>query len=84
MLLFFLCIVIVFILIFLAIRFSSIRFTVINLDINTTEKEIINDYQFEFGIYLFNKVKIFKYKIIVWQSQMEMYPSGEGDCLLNS
>ncbi len=63
MLLFFLCIVIVFILIFLAIRFSSIRFTVINLDINTTEKEIINDYQFEFGIYLFNKVKILKYKI---------------------
>lgn len=63
MMLFFLCVLIIFLFIFLVIRYSSIRISIINLDIDTNSKKIINDYQFEFGIYIFNKVRIIKFKI---------------------
>lgn len=63
MMLFFLCVLIIFLFVFLVIRYSSIRISIINLDIDTNSKKIINDYQFEFGIYIFNKVRIIKFKI---------------------
>lgn len=63
MMLFFLCILIIFLCIFLVIRYLSIRISIINLEIDTNNKKIINDYQFEFGIYIFNKVRIIKFKV---------------------
>lgn len=63
MMLFFLCILIIFLCIFLVIRYLSIRISIINLEIDTNNKKIINDYQFEFGIYIFNKLRIIKFKI---------------------
>lgn len=63
MMLFFLCVLIIFLFIVLVIRYSSIRISIINLDIDTNSKKIINDYQFEFGIYVFNKVRIIKFKV---------------------
>lgn len=63
MMLFFLCIFIILLLLILAIFFSNIRICITNLEIDNTITNIIKDYQFEFGIYLFNKIRIIKLKI---------------------
>lgn len=63
MMLFFLCVLIIFLVILLVIRYSSIRISIINLEIDTDNKDIINDYQFEVGIYFFNKMRIIKLTI---------------------
>lgn len=63
MMLFFLCVLIIFLFIFLVIRYSSIRISIINLDIDTDNKNIINDYQFEFGIYFLSKIRIVRFKV---------------------
>lgn len=60
MMLFFLCVLIIFLVIFVVIRYSSIRISIINLEIDTDNKDIISDYQFEIGIYFFNKIRIIK------------------------
>lgn len=63
MMLFFLCVLIIFLVILLLIRYSSIRISIINLEINTENKDIINDYEFEMGIYFFYKMRIIKLTI---------------------
>lgn len=63
MMLFFLCVLIMFLVILLVIRYSSIRISIINLEIATNSKDIINDYEFEFGIYFFSKIRIIKFTI---------------------
>lgn len=60
MILFFLCMLIIFLVILLVIRYSSIRISIINLEIDTDNKDIISDYQVEVGIYLLNKIRIIK------------------------
>lgn len=60
MMLFFLCVLIIFLVIFVVIRYSSIRISIINLEIDTDNKDIISNYQFEIGIYFFNKIRIIK------------------------
>ncbi len=60
MMLFFLCVLIIFLVIFVVIRYSSIRISIINLEIDTDNKDIISDYQFEIGIYFLNKIRIIK------------------------
>ncbi len=63
MMLFFLCVLIMFLVILLVIRYSSIRISIINLEIATNSKDIINNYELQFGIYFFNKIRIFKFTI---------------------
>lgn len=60
MMLFFLCVLIIFLVIFVVIRYSSIRISIINLEIDTDNKDIISDYQFEIGIYFLNKIRLIK------------------------
>lgn len=63
MMLFFLCVLMLFLFIFLVIRYSSIRISIINLEIDTNNKNIIYNYQFEFGIYVLGKIRIIKFKV---------------------
>lgn len=63
MILFFLCALIIFLVILLIIRYSSIRVSIINLQIDTNSKDIISDYHIEVGIYFFKKIRIIKYTI---------------------
>lgn len=63
MMLFFLCVLIIFLVILLVIRYSSIRISIINLDIDTNNKDIISDYQVEVGIYFFRKIRIMKFTV---------------------
>lgn len=63
MMLFFLCVVIMFLIILLVIRYSSIKISIINLEIDTDNKDIIGDYQIEVGIYFFKKIRIMKFTV---------------------
>ncbi len=63
MMLFFLCVLIIFLVILLVIRYSSIRISIINLEIDTDNKDIISDYQIEVGIYFFKKIRIMKFTV---------------------
>lgn len=63
MMLFFLCVLIIFLVILLVIRYSSIRISIINLEIDTDNKDIISDYQVEVDIYFFKKIRIMKFTV---------------------
>lgn len=63
MMLFFLCVLIIFLVILLVIRYSSIRISIINLEIDTDNKDIISDYQIEVGIYFLKKIRIMKFTV---------------------
>ncbi len=63
MMLFFLCVLIIFLVILLVIRYSSIRISIINLEIDTDNKDIISDYQVEVDIYFLKKIRIMKFTV---------------------
>lgn len=63
MMLFFLCVLIIFLVILLVIRYSSIRISIINLEIDTDNKDIISDYQVEVDIFFFKKIRIMKFTV---------------------
>ena len=61
MVLFFLIIFLIFIIIIFFILNSSFKLSIIKLNINTQNKMF--DYEFKFGLYIFNKIKIISFKI---------------------
>lgn len=63
MMLFFLCVLIIFLFILLIIKYSSIRISIINLEIDTDNKDIISDYEVEVGIYFLKKIRIMKFTV---------------------
>lgn len=59
----FFLVIFILVLFIIFIKNISIKISIINLEIDTDNKNIIKDYEFEYGLFVFNKFPIIKYKI---------------------